>query len=61
MLEHTTDANLLLRMKNQHDEDDMHDMADMVQCNLFILIGVGTPDKQIRLELHFLPINLSVD
>jgi hypothetical protein len=61
MLKHTTYAILLLRIKNQHDEDDMHDMADMVQCNLFILIGVGTPDKQIRLELHFLPTNLSVD
>ncbi len=36
MLEHTSDANLLLRQKNRHDEDDMHDMAAMVQCNLSI-------------------------
>ena len=44
---------LLLRIKKiQHDQDDMHDMADMVQYNLSILIGVGTPDNQIRLELH---------
>jgi hypothetical protein len=53
---------LLLRIKNiQHDQDDMHDMATMVQCNLSILIGVGTPDKQIRLELHFLPSKLNVN
>jgi hypothetical protein len=39
----------------------MHDMATMVQCNLSILIGVGTPDKQLRLKLHFLPVNLIVD
>jgi hypothetical protein len=31
----------------------MHGMANMVQCNLSNLSGVGTPDKQIRLELHF--------
>ncbi len=62
ILKQTTDAILLLRIKNRHDEDaGMHDMATMVQCNLSILIGVGTPDKQIRLELHFLPTNLSVD
>jgi hypothetical protein len=52
---------LQLLKKNRHDQDDMHDIADMVQCNLSILIEVGTPDKKIRLELHFLPIKLSVD
>jgi hypothetical protein len=53
---------LQLRKKNHHDQDDMHDMANMMRrCNLFKLIGVGTPDKQIRLELHFLPTKLSVD
>jgi hypothetical protein len=35
-------------------------MANMMRCNLSILIGVGTPDKQIRLELHFLPTKLKV-
>ena len=41
MLEHTSDAILLLRQKNRHDEDDMHDMAAMVRCNLSNLIGTG--------------------
>ena len=36
MLEHTSDAILLLRQKNRHAQDDMHDMAAMVQCNLSI-------------------------
>ena len=47
MLEHTSDAILLLRQKNRHDEDGMHDMAAVVQCNLSNLSGVGTPDKQL--------------
>jgi hypothetical protein len=45
---------LLLRIKKiQHEQDDMHDMAAMVQCSLSKLIGVGTPDKQIRVEVAF--------
>jgi hypothetical protein len=31
----------------------MHDMADMMRCNLSNLIGVGTPDKQIRVGVAF--------
>ena len=62
MLEHTTYAILLLRIKKiQHDQDDMHDMADRVQCILSILSGIGTPDKQIRFGVTFLPPKLSVD
>ena len=61
MLEHATYAILLLRIKNRHEQDDMHDMAEMVQSILSTLIGVGTPDKQVMLELHFLPTKLSVD
>ena len=42
MLEHTQQMqNLLLRQKNRHAQDDMHDMAAMVQCNLSNLIGTG--------------------
>jgi hypothetical protein len=32
---------------------DMHGMANMMQCNLSILIGVETPDKQIRVGVAF--------
>ena len=52
---------LLLRQKNRHDEDDMHDKAVIVQCNLSILIRVGTPDKQIKVGVAFLTTKLIVD
>jgi hypothetical protein len=35
---------LLLRIKKiQHDQDDMHDMANMMLCNLSILSGIEIP------------------
>ncbi len=61
MLEHTTHASLTTTAENQHARDDMHDMATMMQCNLSKLIGVGTPDKQIRVGVAFLPTKLSGD
>ena len=55
MLEHTQRMQFLqLQIKKiQHDPDDMHDMAAMVQCNLSNLIGVGTPDKQLLGSSYF--------
>jgi hypothetical protein len=54
MLEKQRMQVLLLRIKKiQHDQDDMHGMANMMRCNLSILIGVGTPDKQIRVGVAF--------
>ena len=62
ILEHTQRMQFLqLRIKNRHDRDGMHDMATMMPCNLSKLIGVGTPDKQIRVEVAFLLTKLSVD
>ena len=58
---HTTYASLTTTDKNRHAQDDMHDMAAMVQCNLSILIGVGTPNKQIKVGVAFLPTKLNVD
>ena len=59
-LEHTSDAILLLRQKNRHDEDDMHDMAAMVQCNLSKLSGIGIPTHNYMVEVVLLPRILNV-
>ena len=57
---HTTDAILLLRQKNRHDEDDMHDMAAMVRCNLSNLSGIGIPTHNCMVEVVLLPRILNV-
>jgi hypothetical protein len=43
MLQQTTDANLTTTEKNQHAQDDMHGMTNMVQCNLPNLSGIEIP------------------
>jgi hypothetical protein len=61
MLEQTTDANLLLRKKNRNDQDDMHDMATIMRCNLSNLSGVEIPDKHLLGLSYFSTDNFNID